>query len=165
MHALKDKEVVTPILQRVILGELTLQEMGQEFKRLKTMATIQRAFLKCLTKRTWDECKTTYPKYCTDTILANIVPKFIGLVGLISLRSFSLAGYLLFVIAFESDPTKLVIASSEGHHRFKEEEDFQEWRGQGTNFLPREVYFSYQPSSAMARDAQQEQGALPTGEY
>jgi hypothetical protein len=40
MQALKDEEVVTPVLQRIILGELTLQEMGQEFKRLKTMATI-----------------------------------------------------------------------------------------------------------------------------
>jgi hypothetical protein len=52
MQALKDEEVVTLVLQRVILGELTLQEMGQEFKRLKMMVTIQRAFLKCLTKRT-----------------------------------------------------------------------------------------------------------------
>jgi hypothetical protein len=86
MQALKDEEVVTPVLQRVILGELTLQEMGQEFKRLKTMATIQRAFLKCLTKKTWEECKTTYPKYCTDTILANMVPTFIGWVGLVSLK-------------------------------------------------------------------------------
>jgi hypothetical protein len=52
MQSLKDEEVVTPILQRVILRELTLQEMGQEFKRLKMMATIQRAFLKCLTRKT-----------------------------------------------------------------------------------------------------------------
>jgi hypothetical protein len=124
MQALKDEEVVTLVLQRVILGELTLQEMGQKFKRLKTMATIQRAFLKCLTKRTWEKCKTTYPQNYTDTILANMVSTFIGWVGLVSLGSFFLAGYLLFVIAFESDPTKLMIASSEGHHRFKEEEDF-----------------------------------------
>jgi hypothetical protein len=35
-----------------------------------------------------------------------------------------------------------VIASSEEHHKFKEEEDFRAWRGQGTNFLPREVLIS-----------------------
>jgi hypothetical protein len=52
MQPPKDEEMVIPIFQRVILGELILQKMRQEFKRLKTIATIQRAFLKCLTKKT-----------------------------------------------------------------------------------------------------------------
>jgi hypothetical protein len=52
--------------------------MGQEFKRLKTMATIQRAFLNCLNKKTWEECKTTYHKHCSDQTLANLVLTFIG---------------------------------------------------------------------------------------
>jgi hypothetical protein len=52
MQPLKDLKVVTLVLQCVILGELSLQEMGQEFKRLKTIRIIQKAFLKCLMKDT-----------------------------------------------------------------------------------------------------------------
>jgi hypothetical protein len=52
MQPLKDQEVVTPVLQRVILGELSLQEMRQELKRLKTIGIVQKAFLKCLMKDT-----------------------------------------------------------------------------------------------------------------
>jgi hypothetical protein len=78
MQPLKDGEMVTPVLQHIILGELSLQEMGQEFKRLKMIATIQRAFLNYLTKKTWEECKITYPKHCTNAILGNMVHVFIG---------------------------------------------------------------------------------------
>jgi hypothetical protein len=52
MEPLKDPKVVTPVLLRVILGKLSLQEMGQEFNRLKTIGIIQKAFLKCLMKDT-----------------------------------------------------------------------------------------------------------------
>jgi hypothetical protein len=52
IQPLKDPEVVTLVLQRVILGELSLQEMGQEFKRLKNIGIVLKAFLKCLMKDT-----------------------------------------------------------------------------------------------------------------
>jgi hypothetical protein len=76
MQPLKDLEVITSVLQCVILGELSLQEMGQEFKRLKTIGIVQKAFLKCLMKDTWQECKTSFPNYCTDETLINMVPIF-----------------------------------------------------------------------------------------
>jgi hypothetical protein len=98
MQPLKDEEVVTLVLQRVILGELTPQEMGKEFKRLKIIATIQRAFLNSVNKKTWKECKTTYPKHCTDATLVNIVPIFIGWVGFLSSRLFYLFVNCLFLI-------------------------------------------------------------------
>ena len=40
MQPLKDADVVIPVLQRVINKELSLQEMGQEFKRLKYMGIV-----------------------------------------------------------------------------------------------------------------------------
>jgi hypothetical protein len=47
-QSLKDPDVVVLVLQEVILKKLSLQEMGDEFKRLKYQAIAQQAFLACL---------------------------------------------------------------------------------------------------------------------
>jgi hypothetical protein len=76
MQPLKDPLVVVPVLERVALGELTLQEMGYEFKRLKYLAIAQRAFLTCLNETDWEVCRVKYPHHCTDEILNNFVTAF-----------------------------------------------------------------------------------------
>ncbi len=76
MQPLKDPLVIEPVLQWVILGELSLQEMGLEFKRLKYLAIMQQAFLTSLNEETWMDCKTKYPQHCNDEILNNFVPLF-----------------------------------------------------------------------------------------
>ena len=76
MQPLKDADVVIPVLQRVINKELSLQEMGQEFKRLKYMGIVQKAFLSSLVEPSWSACKTKYTEHCTDEILKNFVPLF-----------------------------------------------------------------------------------------
>jgi hypothetical protein len=60
MQPWKDANLVTPVLQQVVNGELSLQEMDLEFKRIKVMMVVQRAFLTCLAEATWDACKTKY---------------------------------------------------------------------------------------------------------
>jgi hypothetical protein len=82
MQSLKDPDVVVPILQEVILKKLSLQEMGDEFKRLKYQAVAQQAFLACLIQPTWQECKDTYTKHCTDVILNNFMPLFMAWLSL-----------------------------------------------------------------------------------
>jgi hypothetical protein len=72
MQPLKDANVVTSVLQRVVNGELSLQEMGLEFKRIKVMMVVQRAFFNYL----GDACKTKYPLHCTDELLINFVITF-----------------------------------------------------------------------------------------
>jgi hypothetical protein len=37
---LKDANVVTPVLERVVNEELSLKEMGLEFKRIKVMMVV-----------------------------------------------------------------------------------------------------------------------------
>ena len=74
MQPIKDPEVVIPVLQRVLDRELSLQEMGQEFKRLKFMGVVQRAFISSLVEPSWSACK--YKEHCTDEILKNFVPLF-----------------------------------------------------------------------------------------
>jgi hypothetical protein len=76
MQPLKDASIVVPVLERVALGELSLQEMGHEFKRLKYLRVVQRAFLTCLNKIDWEDCKIKYPYHCTDKILNNFVTSF-----------------------------------------------------------------------------------------
>ena len=84
MQSLKDPNIVIPILQEVILKKFSLQEMGEEFKRLEYQAIAQQAFLGFLIKPTWKECKETYTEHCTNIILNNFTPflhdlgKFIG---------------------------------------------------------------------------------------
>ena len=76
MQPLKDPDVVIPVLQRVLDKELSLPEMGQEFKRLKFMGIVQKAFISSLVEPTWSECKKKYKEHCTDEILKNFVPVF-----------------------------------------------------------------------------------------
>jgi len=76
MQPLKDPDVVIPVLQRVLDKELSLPEMGQEFKRLKFMGIVQRAFISSLVEPTWSACKRKYTEHCTDEILKNFVPVF-----------------------------------------------------------------------------------------
>jgi hypothetical protein len=76
MQSLKDKDVLIPVLQEVILKKLSLQEMGEEFKRLKFQAQTQRAFLACLIQPSWEKCKEVYTEHCSDKILNNFTPLF-----------------------------------------------------------------------------------------
>ena len=76
MQPLKDLEEVIPMLQRVLNKELSLSEMGQEFKRLKFMCVVQRAFVNSLIEDSWTACKNKYTQHCTDEILLNFVPLF-----------------------------------------------------------------------------------------
>jgi hypothetical protein len=76
MQALKDPEMICPVLQRVLTKELSLQEMGQEFQRHKFQMQVQKAFLTCLHEESWGACKTKYPEHCTDNVLKNFVPVF-----------------------------------------------------------------------------------------
>jgi len=87
MQPLKDADVVIPVLQRVINKELSLQEMGQEFKRLKYMGIVQKAFLSSLVEPSWSACKAKYTEHCTDEILKNFVPLFSTWVGLYLLKN------------------------------------------------------------------------------
>jgi hypothetical protein len=41
IQPLKDASIIVPVLKRVALGELFLQEMGHEFKRLKYLRVAQ----------------------------------------------------------------------------------------------------------------------------
>jgi hypothetical protein len=63
-------------LERVALGELTLQKMGYKFKRLKYLRIAQRAFLTSLNETDWEVCRVKYPHHCTDQILNNFVILF-----------------------------------------------------------------------------------------
>lgn len=82
MQSLKEANVVVPVLQEVILKKLSLQEMGEEFKRLKFQAVTQKAFLAALVQPTWEACKETYKEHCSDVILRNFVPLFMAWVSL-----------------------------------------------------------------------------------
>jgi hypothetical protein len=73
---LKDANIVCPVLERMMNGELSLSEMGLEFKRIKVLMIVQRAFLITLEEETWDACKTKYLLHCTDEVLNNFVPTF-----------------------------------------------------------------------------------------
>ena len=82
MQSLKEANVVVPVLQEVILKKLSLQEMGDEFKRLKFQAITQKAFLAALVQPTWQACKENYKEHCSDVILRNFVPLFMAWVSL-----------------------------------------------------------------------------------
>jgi hypothetical protein len=62
MQPLKDPDLVTLVLQRETLEELSLEDMRQEFRKLKRTPTIKRAFLNCLMKETREACMITYFK-------------------------------------------------------------------------------------------------------
>lgn len=76
MQSLKDPNVVILVLQEVTLKKFSLQEMRQEFKKLKYQAIAQQAFLASLIKPIWKECKETYTEHCTNVILNNFMPFF-----------------------------------------------------------------------------------------
>lgn len=40
MQPLKDANLVTPVLQQVVNGELSLQEIGNEFKIIKVLMVV-----------------------------------------------------------------------------------------------------------------------------
>ena len=61
--------------------------MGQEFKRLKYMGIVQKAFLSSLVEPSWSACKAKYTEHCTDEILKNFVPLFSTWVGLYLLKN------------------------------------------------------------------------------
>ncbi len=76
MQPIKDPEIILPVLKRVIDGELSLPEMGQEFTRHKTGLKVQKAFLASLNEESWSACKAKYPEHCSDNFLQNFVPVF-----------------------------------------------------------------------------------------
>jgi hypothetical protein len=84
MQSVKDADIVIPILQEVILKKLSLQEIGEKFKRLKFQAQVQRAFMASLLQPTWEACKETYQEHCSDTILNNFTPLFMVWVSLLA---------------------------------------------------------------------------------
>ena len=76
MQPIKDPEILLPVLKRVIDGELSLPEMGQEFLRHKIGLKVQKAFLASLNEDSWSACKAKYPEHCSDNFLQNFVPVF-----------------------------------------------------------------------------------------
>jgi hypothetical protein len=88
MQSIKDPEILLPVLKRVIDGELSLAEMGQEFVRHKIGQKVQKAFLASLNEESWTACKEKYPEHCTDNFLQNFVPLFVKWVST-SIFSFS----------------------------------------------------------------------------
>jgi hypothetical protein len=77
MQSIKDPETLLPVLKRVVNGELSLSDMGQEFVRHKTGQKVQKAFLASLNEETWTACKEKYPEHCTDNFLQNFIPMFV----------------------------------------------------------------------------------------
>ena len=69
MQGLHQEDLILTVLQRVIKGELTLQEMGNEFMRHKTQLKVELAFQKSFGLNSWSACKETYPEHCIDVFL------------------------------------------------------------------------------------------------
>jgi hypothetical protein len=90
MQGISNEEVVCQVLQRVVEGKLSLQEMGQEFKRHKVMNVIQRAFLYSLEETKWSDCKEKYPNHCSDKFLKDFIPIFQGFVSILTSPSLNL---------------------------------------------------------------------------
>ncbi|CAM6129466.1 unnamed protein product [Calypogeia fissa] len=78
MQGLHSATLICQVLQGVLAGDLTLQEMGAEFKRHKTQMIVQKAFLTNLLEESWSACKAKYTEHCIDDILTNFVPIFQG---------------------------------------------------------------------------------------
>ena len=76
MQAIKEPDILIPVLKRVIDGSISLSEMGQEFTRHKIGQRVQKAFLASLNEESWSACKSKYPEHCNDNFLQNFVPTF-----------------------------------------------------------------------------------------
>lgn len=74
IQGLYDEEIVVPILRKVVLGNLSLWEMGREFARYKLQHVVQQAFVKGLEEETWSTCKTNYKDFATDNIVKEFFP-------------------------------------------------------------------------------------------
>lgn len=81
MQGLYNNEIVVPILRKVVLGKLSVPEMGQEFANYKLRHVVQQAFVKGLEESTWSTCKSNFSEHASDKIVTEFMPVFKGWVS------------------------------------------------------------------------------------
>ena len=61
-----DKQTVSSLLQQVLAGEMQLNELNQECKRMKSLAKLKEAFKTEVGEHSWEEAVDKYPDYATE---------------------------------------------------------------------------------------------------
>lgn len=61
------------LLQRVIDGELSLNELKTESSNFKQMQSLRLAFVRLTNSKSWDDAKNSYPAYASDAELCKFM--------------------------------------------------------------------------------------------